>query len=250
MRATPALAAALVVAVFASAAPGKRPNVILIMADDLGVSDLGCYGGEIQTPNLDALAARGVRFTQFYSTPRCSPTRASLLTGLYPHQAGMGHLDNVVREGSLGTTGRLNDRSVTIAEVLHDAGYFTAMAGKWHLGQQNGSPPWQRGFERVRRIVEHADVERAARAIEIRRERMRRQVQARAAIGEARGHVAPDLSPVRLVIVGDPARAFVGRQRLVARHDRAVADEWHDVGVIRRPVEIDEQPGERAGVHR
>ena len=100
-------------------------------------------------PNLDALAARGVRFTQFYSTPRCSPTRASLLTGLYPHQAGMGHLDNVIRPGSSGTTGRLNDRSVTIAEVLREAGYFTAMSGKWHLGQDNGSPPWQRGFDRV-----------------------------------------------------------------------------------------------------
>ena len=93
-----------------------------------------------------------MRFTQFYVTPRCSPSRASLLTGLYPHQAGMGHLDNVVREGSSGTTGRLNDRSVTIAEVLREAGYFTAMAGKWHLGQQNGSPPWQRGFDRVLNI--------------------------------------------------------------------------------------------------
>jgi len=126
-----------------------RPNVIVILVDDMGWSDIGSYGGEIPTPNLDALAARGVRFTQFYATPRCSPTRASLLTGLYPHQAGMGHLDNVIREGSLGTTGRLNDRSVTIAEVLRDAGYLTAMSGKWHLGQQNGTPPWQRGFDRV-----------------------------------------------------------------------------------------------------
>ena len=126
-----------------------RPNVIVILVDDMGWSDIGPYGGEIPTPNLDALAARGVRFTQFYSTPRCSPTRASLLTGLYPHQAGMGHLDNVIRPGSTGTTGRLNDRSVTIAEVLRQAGYFTAMSGKWHLGQDNGSPPWQRGFDRV-----------------------------------------------------------------------------------------------------
>lgn len=126
-----------------------RPNIILILVDDMGWSDIGSFGSEIPTPNLDALASRGVRFTQFYSTPRCSPTRASLLTGLYPHQAGMGHLDNVIRPGSLGTTGRLNDRSVTIAEVLRDAGYFTAMSGKWHLGQQNGTPPWQRGFGRV-----------------------------------------------------------------------------------------------------
>ena len=126
-----------------------RPNIIVILVDDMGWSDIGPYGGEIPTPNLDALAARGVRFTQFYSTPRCSPTRASLLTGVYPHQAGMGHLDNVIRPGSAGTTGRLNDRSVTIAEVLREAGYFTAMSGKWHLGQDNGSPPWQRGFDRV-----------------------------------------------------------------------------------------------------
>jgi len=129
-----------------------RPNVVIILVDDMGWSDIGSYGGEIPTPNLDALAARGVRFTQFYSTPRCSPSRAALLTGLYPHQAGMGHLDTVVREGSSGTTGRLNEQSVTIAEVLRDHGYFTAMSGKWHLGQQNGSPPWQRGFDRVLNI--------------------------------------------------------------------------------------------------
>jgi arylsulfatase A-like enzyme len=129
-----------------------RPNVVIILVDDMGWSDIGSYGSEISTPHLDALAARGVRFTQFYVTPRCSPSRASLLTGLYPHQAGMGHLDNIIRAGSSGTTGRLNDRSVTIAEVLGEAGYFTAMAGKWHLGQQNGSPPWQRGFDRVLNI--------------------------------------------------------------------------------------------------
>ena len=132
-------------------APG-RTNVVVILVDDMGWSDIGPYGSEIPTPHLNALAANGLRFTQFYSTPRCSPSRASLLTGLYPHQAGMGHLDNVIREGSSGTTGRLNDRSVTIAEVLREAGYFTAMAGKWHLGQQNGSPPWQRGFDRVLNI--------------------------------------------------------------------------------------------------
>ncbi len=150
-----AVGAAFVLAVGAirvAAIPAQtdpRPNVIVILVDDMGWSDIGSYGSEIRTPNLDALAARGIRFTQFYSTPRCSPTRASLLTGLYPHQAGMGHLDNIIRAGSLGTTGRLNDRTVTIAEVLRDAGYFTAMSGKWHLGQQNGTPPWQRGFSRV-----------------------------------------------------------------------------------------------------
>ena len=126
-----------------------RPNVVVVLVDDMGWSDIGPYGGEIPTPNLDALARGGVRFTQFYATPRCSPTRASLLTGLYPHQTGMGHLDNVVRAGSSGTTGRLHDRCVTIAEVLRESGYFTAMSGKWHLGQDHGSPPWQRGFDRV-----------------------------------------------------------------------------------------------------
>lgn len=148
------LASVLSLAAAPAAAPqtGGRPNVVIILVDDMGWSDIGSYGSEISTPHLDALAANGVRFTQFYSTPRCSPSRASLLTGLYPHQAGMGHLDTVVREGSLGTTGRLNGRSVTIAEVLRQAGYFTAMAGKWHLGQQNGSPPWQRGFDRALNI--------------------------------------------------------------------------------------------------
>ena len=141
------------VAVPAAGQPAHgRTNVVVILVDDMGWSDIGPYGSEIPTPHLNALAANGLRFTQFYSTPRCSPSRASLLTGLYPHQAGMGHLDNVIREGSSGTTGRLNDRSVTIAEVLREAGYFTAMAGKWHLGQQNGSPPWQRGFDRVLNI--------------------------------------------------------------------------------------------------
>jgi arylsulfatase A-like enzyme len=133
----------------AAAQVGPRPNVVVILVDDMGWSDIGPFGSEIPTPNLNALAARGIRLTQFYATPRCSPTRASLLTGLYPHQAGMGHLDSVIRPGSLGTTGRINDSSVTIAEVLREAGYFTAMSGKWHLGQDNGTPPWKRGFDRV-----------------------------------------------------------------------------------------------------
>jgi arylsulfatase A-like enzyme len=126
----------------------SRPNVVVILVDDMGWSDIGPFGGEIATPNLDALAERGIRFTQFYATPRCSPTRASLLTGLYPHQAGMGHLDTLTRPGSVGITGRLNDRSVTIPEVVREAGYFTIMSGKWHLGQNNGTPPWSRGFDR------------------------------------------------------------------------------------------------------
>jgi arylsulfatase len=125
-----------------------RPNIVVILADDLGFSDIGCYGSEVPTPNLDRLAADGVRFTQFYNTPRCSPTRAALLTGLYSQEAGMGWLDNKVEPKSRGFHGKLLPRCVTIAEVLRDAGYFTAMTGKWHLGQQNGTPPWTRGFMR------------------------------------------------------------------------------------------------------
>ena len=126
----------------------EQPNIVIILADDLGFSDIGCYGSEIPTPRLDALASDGVRFTQFYNSPRCSPTRAALLTGLYSQQAGMGWLDNKVEPKSRGFHGKLLPRCVTIAETLRDAGYFTAMAGKWHLGQQNGTPPWERGFMR------------------------------------------------------------------------------------------------------
>jgi arylsulfatase A-like enzyme len=130
------------------AAPAGPPNIVVILIDDMGWSDLGCYGSEIPTPNIDALADGGVRFTQFYNTARCSPTRASLLTGLYPHQAGMGFLDSLVREKSKGTQGRLRDDCVTMAEVLGDAGYLTFMTGKWHLGHFRGTPPFWRGFMR------------------------------------------------------------------------------------------------------
>ena len=137
---------------FAHAAVGRaaasRPNVIVILVDDMGFSDLACYGSEIPTPNLDKLAAGGLRFTQFYNTARCSPSRAALLTGLYPHHAGMGHLDPYIRQGSQGYTGRLSERCLTFGEVLGDSGYATSMTGKWHLGLQNGTPPWQRGFAR------------------------------------------------------------------------------------------------------
>ena len=124
----------------------EKPNIVVILVDDMGFSDIGCYGSEIPTPNLDALAAGGLRFTQFYNTGRCCPTRASLLTGLYPHQAGVGHMTD--DKGVPGYAGRLNDSCVTIAEVLKPAGYFTAMSGKWHVGQNLGVTPWGRGFDR------------------------------------------------------------------------------------------------------
>lgn len=133
-------------------APAKRPNIIIIMSDDMGYSDLGCYGGEIQTPVLDTLAKDGVRFTQFYNTARCCPTRASLLTGLYPHQAGIGHMTN--DRGHDGYRGNLSKQAVTIAEVLKPAGYRTYMCGKWHVTSQTridgdrSNWPVQRGFEK------------------------------------------------------------------------------------------------------
>lgn len=127
-------------------AAAEKPNIIVILVDDMGFADLGCYGSEIPTPNLDALAAGGLRFTQFYNTARCCPTRASLLTGLYPHQAGVGHMTE--DKGVPGYAGRLNDSCVTIPEVLKPAGYFTAMTGKWHVGQNLGVTPWGRGFDR------------------------------------------------------------------------------------------------------
>ena len=108
-----------------------RPNILLIVADDLGYSDLGCFGGEIETPNLDSLASKGVRFAQFYSTARCCPSRASILTGQYPHRVGIGHM--VTDLGHPGYRGRLSENAATIAEVLVPSGYRTFMSGKWHL---------------------------------------------------------------------------------------------------------------------
>ncbi len=132
-------------------AVNSRPNIVLIMSDDMGFSDIGCYGGEIQTPNLDRLAYNGVRFTQFYNTARCCPTRASLLTGLYPHQAGVGHM--MEDRGHDGYRGQLNNNCLTIAEVLKQTGYHTSMCGKWHVTRHtaaNGDKsawPLQRGFD-------------------------------------------------------------------------------------------------------
>ncbi len=131
----------------AEAAP---PNILLIMADDMGYSDLGCYGSEIATPNLDKLANNGIRFRNFYNAARCCPTRASLLTGLYPHEAGMGGMVSSVDANpeSGPYQGFLNNNCVTIAEVLKESGYSTYMSGKWHVGEKPEYWPTKRGFDR------------------------------------------------------------------------------------------------------
>lgn len=141
----------------------KRPNIVLVMADDMGFSDIGCYGGEISTPNIDKLAENGLRFRQFYNGARCCPTRAMLMTGLYAHQAGVGHMmDAYSQDGEVipSYAGDLSPHSVTIAEVLKPAGYTTLMSGKWHVtpavDRYHGEPeesdkhnwPPQRGFDR------------------------------------------------------------------------------------------------------
>jgi arylsulfatase A-like enzyme len=135
------------------ASGGKpRPNIVVILADDMGFSDLGCYGSEIQTPNLDKLASGGMRFTQFYNSPRCCPSRAALLTGLYSHQSGFGLMaDDYGKFTAPAYRGDLGENCVTIAEALRLGGYHTAMCGKWHLTppfpQSQHNWPLQRGFE-------------------------------------------------------------------------------------------------------
>ena len=149
-----AVAVPLVFATFAFAQSNDRPNIIYIMSDDMGYSDIGCYGSEIATPHLDSLAENGLRFTQFYNTARCCPTRASLLTGLYPHQAGIGHMMSDL--GHDGYRGELNQHCVTIPEALKSAGYKSYMAGKWHVTSKTNPKndadksnwPRQRGFDR------------------------------------------------------------------------------------------------------
>jgi arylsulfatase len=126
-----------------------KPNVVLILNDDMGYSDIGCYGGEIETPTLDWLAANGLRFSSFYNTARCSPSRASMLTGLHPHQTGVGIL--TYDSGPEGYAGNLNHRCVTIPQVLKANGYRTYMSGKWHVASSLTKPtdtwPLQRGFD-------------------------------------------------------------------------------------------------------
>ena len=142
------------------AAPLQKPNIAVILVDDMGFSDIGCYGSEIPTPNVDKLAARGLRFTQFYNTGRCCPTRAALLTGLYSHQAGIGHMIDDGKQP--GYKGDLNSLCVTIPEVLREAGYRTVMAGKWHVtkfvqpANETFKTNWplQRGFDHYFGIIQ------------------------------------------------------------------------------------------------
>ncbi len=117
-------------------AVSSRPNIVVILADDLGFSDLGCYGSEISTPAIDSLARDGLRFSQMYNSARCCPSRAALLTGLHPHQAGIGHMTYTMSDTNPAYQGYLTDSSVTIAEVLRAGGYRTLMSGKWHVARQ------------------------------------------------------------------------------------------------------------------
>lgn len=136
------------------AKPAIRPNILLIMADDMGYSDIGCFGSEIKTPNLDKLAQQGVRFSQFYNASRCCPTRASLLTGLYQHQAGVGDMVNDL--GVPAYQGYLNTTSVTMGEVMKMNGYNTYMSGKWHVGNRPETLPRKRGFDRYFGLIDGA----------------------------------------------------------------------------------------------
>jgi arylsulfatase A-like enzyme len=146
---TAGLAATATSALAPAASGTKKPNIIVILADDMGFSDIGCYGSEIATPHLDALAKAGVRSTHFRNTARCCPTRAALLTGLYSHQAGVGHM--VSDYGVPGYRGDLSRNAVTIAEALKPASYNTAMIGKWHVTSDSPDVrhnwPRKRGFD-------------------------------------------------------------------------------------------------------
>jgi len=143
---------------FAQQGTADRPNIVVILADDMGYSDIGCYGGEIHTPNIDKLAEGGMRFRSFYNAGRCCPTRASLLTGQYPHDAGMGHMvsyaDEPITPGPY--QGFLRTDRPTIAEVLREAGYSTYMAGKWHVGERPQHWPRKRGFDRYFGLISGA----------------------------------------------------------------------------------------------
>ncbi len=156
-RASVALIAGLHAAFFSADAPAqaevqpKRPNIVVILGDDLGFADLGSFGSEIKTPNLDTLAREGVRFANFYTHASCSPTRSMLLSGVDTHLNGLGNMSEWTapnQRGAVGYEGYLNHRVVTLPQLLKDAGYHTYMVGKWHLGKQPDRIPAARGFER------------------------------------------------------------------------------------------------------
>ncbi len=154
MKRIPILTVILLIFFFAvssSAMARERPNILLVVADDLGWTDLGSFGSEIETPNLDVLARRGVKFTDFHTSVSCSPTRAMLLSGTDNHLAGLGNMSELItpeQRGKQGYEGHLNDRVVSLAELLRDNGYHTFMAGKWHLGHESAYFPYARGFKR------------------------------------------------------------------------------------------------------
>ncbi len=159
----PALLAASICLASASVMAADRPNILLILADDLGYSDLGAFGGEIATPNLDTLASTGLQLTSMYAAPTCSPTRSMLMSGTDNHQAGLGTMAEALPstpflQGKPGYEGYLNQRSYSIAELLRDGGYRTSMVGKWHLGLAPEQGPDRRGFEQSFTLLEGGGV--------------------------------------------------------------------------------------------
>lgn len=157
LKRTAAAGLALTIGYSAGCEKQNQPHIVLIMADDMGYSDLGCTGGEIDTPNIDRLAETGVMMTRFYNSARCAPTRASLLTGLYPHQAGMGMMtEGLMTPDSTSIPayqGYIKSSCPTLAEVLHENGYQTFLSGKWHVGDPEPSRPDHRGFERTFSLI-------------------------------------------------------------------------------------------------
>ena len=151
LRTLGVLGIAGLIAAPAAAAPGRRPNIVIILGDDMGFADMGSFGSEIRTPSLDSLAKEGVRFTTFYTQASCSPTRSLLLSGVDTHLNGLGNMDEWTAPNQMGVDGYegyLNDRVVTLPQLLKDAGYHTYMVGKWHMGKEPDKIPAARGFER------------------------------------------------------------------------------------------------------
>ena len=143
----------MLIALIASScnAADTRPNILLIVVDDMGYSDIAPFGGEIDTPNIDDLAKAGMLFSDFHTAPSCSPTRSMLLSGTDNHLAGVGSMGETItpnQKGMPGHEGYLNQRVASIPTLLRDAGYFTAMSGKWHLGDELEQDPSRRGFQK------------------------------------------------------------------------------------------------------